>query len=84
MLLGRGGITLNSFCFKLYIKDTFLGLIVRVRARIYCILVYNLALLVILISTQLISTILYSKYNNRYTTIIEDRQGGLFYIYLGP
>ena len=30
-----GGITLNSFCFGLYIKDVFLGLAVYIRARTY-------------------------------------------------
>ena len=84
MLLKGRGITLNSFCFKLYVKDIFLGLVVRIRARIYCALVRNLVLLAILISTRLVSAILYSKYNSRRATAIKDRQGGLFYIYLGP
>ena len=71
MILG-GGITLNFFCFGLYIKDIFLGLIIYIRARIYYILTRNLALLAILISTRLVSVILYSRYNSRRTTIIKD------------
>ena len=73
MLLGGGGITLNSFCFRLYVKDIFLGLMVRIRARTCCALARNLALLAILISTRLVSAILYSRYNSRHTTTIEDR-----------
>ena len=72
MLLEGGGITLNFFCFGLYIKDIFLGLVVYIRARICYILARNLALLVILISTRLVSAILYSRYNSRRTTTIED------------
>ena len=88
MLLVGGGnyvlLTLNSFCFGLYAKDVFLGLAARVRARTYCALARNSALLAILISTWLVSAILYSRYNSRRAAAIEDRQGGLFYIHLGP
>ena len=62
----------------------FLSLIVYIKAKIYYILAYNLALLAILIFTQLVIAILYSRYNSRYTAIIKNRQKGLFYIYLGP
>ena len=72
MLLGGGGITLNSFCFRLYVKDVFLGLAARVRARTYYTLAYNSALLVILISTRLVNAILYSRYNSKRTAAIED------------
>ena len=84
MLLGGGGITLNSFCFRLYVKDIFLGLAVYIRTRTYCTLARNSALLAILISTRLVSAILYSRYNSRRAAAIKDRQGGLFYIHLGP
>ena len=73
MYFKGGGITLNFFYFKLYIKDMFLGLAVYIRAKIYYILAYNLALLAILIFTRLVSAILYSRYNNRYTTAIKDK-----------
>ena len=60
--MGRGEyyilLTLNSFYFKLYAKDVFLGLVVRVRVRIYYALARNSALLAILISTRLVSAIL--------------------------
>ena len=72
MFLKGGGITLNFFYFKLYIKDVFVGLIVRVRARIYYALAYNLVLLVILISIQLVSAILYNRYNSRRAAAIEN------------
>ena len=72
MLLGGGGITLNSFCFGLYIKDIFLGLAVRIRARICCALARNSALLAILISMRLVSAILYSRYNSKHTAAIKD------------
>ena len=84
MLLGRGGITLNSFCFKLYIKDIFLGLVVYIRAKICYILICNLVLLAILTFIWLVSAILYNKYNSRHAAAIKDRQKELFYIYLGP
>ena len=73
MLLKGEGIILNSFYFKLYIKDIFLSLAARVRVKIYYILVYNLALLVILIFIRLVSAILYSRYNSRHTATIKDR-----------
>ena len=63
-------LTLNSFYFRLYAKDAFLGLAVRVRARIYYALARNLALLAILISTRLVSAILYSRYNSNIVNII--------------
>jgi hypothetical protein len=76
MLLVGGGnyilLTLNSFYFRLYAKDIFLGLALRVRVRIYCALARNLALLAILISIRLVSAILYSRYNSRRTTAIKD------------
>ena len=66
MLLVEGGkyilLTLNSFYFRLYTKDIFLGLVLYVRVRIYYALARNLALLAILISTWLVSAILYSRY----------------------
>ena len=52
-------LTLNSFYFRLYAKDIFLGLAARVRVRICCALARNSALLAILISTRLVSAILY-------------------------
>ena len=56
----------------------------RIKAKIYYILARNLALLAILIFTQLVNAILYNRYDSRRATTIKDRQGGLFYIYLGP
>jgi hypothetical protein len=76
MLLVGGGnyilLTLNSFYFRLYAKDVFLGLVARVRVRIYYALAHNSVLLAILISTWLVSAILYSRYNSKYTTAIKD------------
>ena len=79
MLLGGGKIekgrkvffffTLNSFCFKLYILIILLGLIVYIKAKTCYILPCNLVLLVILISAQLISAILYSKYNSKFAAV---------------
>ena len=43
-------ITLDSIYFRLYAKDVFLGLAARVKARTYCVLARNLALLAIPIS----------------------------------
>ena len=43
-----------------------------IRARIYYVLARNLVLLVILISIWLVSAILYSRYNNKYTAAIKD------------
>ena len=65
-------LTLNSFYFRLYTKDIFLGLVLYVRVRIYYALARNLALLAILISTWLVSAILYSRYNSRRAAAIED------------
>ena len=88
MLLVRGGnyalFTLNSFCFGLYVKDIFLGLALRVRVRIYCILAHNLALLIILIFIRLVSAILYSRYNSRRAAAIKDYIGRTFLYILGP
>jgi hypothetical protein len=76
MLLVGGGnyilLTLNSFYFRLYAKDIFLGLALYIRVRIYYTLARNLVLLAILISTRLVSAILYSRYNNRCTAAIKD------------
>ena len=72
LLKGGGGITLNFFSFKLYVIDIFLGLIVCVRARTYYTLARNSALLAILISTRLVSAILYSRYNSKRATAIKD------------
>ena len=68
----KGGITLNSFYFGLYIKDIFLGLAVYIRARTCCALARNSALLAILISTRLVNAILYSKYNSKRAAAIKD------------
>ena len=76
-----GGITLNSFYFRLYIKNIFLGHMVYIRAKTCYILTRNLVLLAILIFTRLVSAILYSRYNSRRATVIEDRQKGLLYIF---
>ena len=88
MLLVGGGnyalLTLNSFCFGSYAEDVFLGLALRVRVRTCCALARNSALLAILISTRLISAILYSRYNSRRAAAIEDHAGRTFYIHLGP
>ena len=88
MLLVGGGnyalLTLNSFYFRLYAKDVFLGLALRVRVRIYYALARNSALLAILISTRLVSAILYSRYDSRHAATVKDRQRGLFYIHLRP
>ena len=77
ILLVGGGyyilLTLNSFYFRLYAKDIFLGLALYVRVRIYYALVYNSVLLVILISTRLVSAILYSRYNSKRATPIKDQ-----------
>ena len=45
----------------------------RVRVRTYYVLARNSALLAILISTRLVSIILYSRYNSKYTVVIEDQ-----------
>jgi len=88
MLLVEGGnyilLTLNSFCFRLYAKDVFLGLAARVRVRIYCALACNSVLLAILISTRLVSAILYSRYNSRRAAAIENYVGRTFLYTLGP
>ena len=88
MLLVRGRnytlLTLNSFYFRLYAKDIFLGLVLSVRVRTYCALARNLALLAILISTRPFSTILYSRYNSRHTAAIKDYVGRTFLYTLGP
>jgi len=88
MLLVGGGnyalLTLNSFCFRLYAKDVFLGLALRVRVRTCCTLARNSALLAILISTRLVSAILYSRYNSRRTAAIKDHVGRTFLYILGP
>ena len=80
--------TLNSFCFRSYILIILLGLIVYIKAKTYYILAHNLALLAILISVQLISTILYSRYNSRFAAvaaIIKVQAGrAFFYILWGP
>ena len=68
----RGGITLNSFYFRLYIKNIFLGLAARVRVRTCCALAHNLALLAILIFIRLVNAILYSRYNSRRAAAIKD------------
>ena len=65
----QGQLTLNFFYFGLYTKDIFLGFMVYIRAKIYCILVYNLGLLVILIFTRSVSAILYGKYNSNIVDI---------------
>jgi len=49
-----------------------LGLVLYIRVRIYYTLARNLALLAILISTRLVSAILYSRYNSRRATAIKD------------
>ena len=63
---------LNFFCFSLYTKNIFLDLVVCVRVRIYYILVYNLALLAILIFMQLVSAIIYNRYSSKYATVIKN------------
>jgi hypothetical protein len=87
MLLVGGGnytlLTLNSFYFRLYAKDVFLGLVLRVRVRICYALARNLALLAILISTRLVSAILYSRYNSRRATAIKDHTGRTFLYTIG-
>ena len=76
MLLVGGGyyilLTLNSFYFRLYAKDVFLGLELRVRVRTCYALARNSVLLAILISMRLVSAILYSRYNSKHATAIED------------
>jgi len=47
--------------------------VARVRVRTYYVLARNSALLAILISTRLVSIILYSRYNSKYTVVIEDQ-----------
>ena len=87
MLLGGGNytlLTLNSFYFRLYAKDIFLGLALRVRVRICYALARNSALLAILISTRLVSAILYSRYNSRRAAAIKDYVGRTFLYILGP
>jgi len=88
MLLVGGGnyalLTLNSFCFGSYAEDVFLGLALRVRVRTCCALARNSALLAILISTRLVSAILYSRYNSRRAAAIEDHAGRTFLYILGP
>jgi hypothetical protein len=87
LLIGGGNytlLTLNSFYFRLYVKDIFLGLVLRVRVRIYCVLARNSVLLAILISTRLVSAILYSRYNSRRATAIKDYVGRTFLYTLGP
>jgi hypothetical protein len=88
MLLVGGGnytlLTLNSFYFRSYAKDVFLGLALRVRVRTYYALARNSALLAILISTRLVSAILYSRYNSRRATAIKDHVGRTFLYILGP
>ena len=88
MLLVGGGnyalLTLNSFCFGSYAEDVFLGLALRVRVRTCCALARNSALLAILISTRLVSAILYSRYNSRRAAAIEDQAGRTFLYTLGP
>jgi len=88
MLLVKGGnytlFTLNSFCFRLYAKDIFLGLALRVRVRTYYTLTRNSVLLAILISTRLVSAILYSRYNSRRAAAIEDHVGRTFLYIFRP
>ena len=86
ILLGGGYyilLILNSFYFRLYAKDIFLGLAARVRVRIYYILARNSALLAILISTRLVSAILYSRYNSRHAAAIKDQVGRTFLYTIG-
>jgi len=47
-------------------------------------LVRNSILLAILIFTQLISAILYNRYNSKYMVVIEDQAGRTFLYTLGP
>ena len=87
LLKGKGYyilFTLNSFYFKLYIINIFKGLVVRVKVKIYYILARNLVLLTILISTQSVSVILYSKYNSKYIAVIKDQARRTFLYTLGP
>ena len=88
MLLVRGEnytlLTLNSFYFRLYAKDVFLGLALCVRVRICCALARNSVLLAILISTRLVSAILYSRYNSKYATTVKDHVGRTFLYILRP
>jgi len=77
-------LTLNSFYFKLYTINIFKGLVVRVRVKTYYILARNLALLAILISTQSVSAILYSKYNSKYMAVIKDQAKRTFLYTLRP
>jgi len=87
MLLVGGGnyalFTLNFFYFRLYAKNIFLGLALYVRVRTCYALARNSALLAILISTRLVSAILYSRYNSRRTTAIKDYAGRTFLYTLG-
>ena len=87
-LLGGEGyyilFTLNFFYFRLYTANIFKGLIVYIRVKTYCALARNLVLLVILISTQSVSAILYNKYNSKYIAIIEDQAKRTFLYTLGP
>jgi len=46
--------------------------VVYIKAKTCYALARNLILLAILIFTQLVSAILYNKYNNKYTIIIKD------------
>ena len=50
----------------------FLGFIVYIRAKIYCVLARNSTLLAILISMWLVNAILYSRYNSKYAATIKD------------
>ena len=73
---GREGyyvlLILNSFYFRSYAKDVFLGLAVHVRARTCCALARNSVLSAVLISSRLVCAILYSRYNSRRATAIKD------------
>ena len=87
-MLFRSFFTLNSFYFRSYILIILLGLIVRIKAKICCVLARNLALLAILISAWLISAILYSRCNSRFAAVaaaIKVQAGrAFFYILWGP
>jgi len=76
--------TLNSFYFRLYTINIFKNLMVCVKVKIYCALARNLALLAILIFTQLINAILYGRYNSKYTAVTEDQAGRTFLYTPGP
>ena len=76
--------TLNSFYFKLYTINIFKGLVARVRVKTYYALAHNSVLLIILISTQSVSAILYSRYNSKYAAVIKDQARRTFLYTLGP